>query len=698
MQRRRFLLFLAVLAGVLPLAADAKDPPADPYQWLEELQSERALAWIERQNERTHAVLADHPAFAEIQAHTLSVLEADDRLVVGRWRGDWIYDLWRDASHRRGIYRRARAAGFLAGEPVWEVLLDLDALAREEGRSWVWKGMALRHPDYERGLLRLSDGGADAVVVREFDIPSKRFVEDGFVLPEAKGRVGWIDEDHVFVATDFGPGTTTEAGYPRIVKRWKRGTPLTEARVVFEGDVRSVGVGARREHYGAKHLDWVEHGTSFYAAERYLLEGEAKRRIPIPETAEVHTYFEGHLLFELKQDQRLGERTYARGTVLSIPLDDLFASRTNYEVFFAPDERTSLTYVTRTRSAVLAVVMRDVRDELRRYTREDDGAWRGERIDFPGHGTTWLSNTDPERDVFMVTYSSFLRPPTLYRVDAATLEMSVIDEAPRRFDPEPYASRQLFATSKDGTRVPYFLVGPKDLAVTGANPTLLRGYGGFRIPQRPHYLGAMGRNWLDRGGVYALANIRGGGEYGPRWHEAARREGRPRAFEDFEAVAEDLIARKITAKDRLGIQGGSNGGLLVGACFTRRPDLFGAVVCQAPLLDMLRFRKLFAGASWVDEYGDPDDPADRAFLRAYSPYHNLAEDRAYPRVLFTTSTRDDRVHPGHARKMAARMAAMDHAMLYYENTEGGHAGAADARQRAYRSALVTTYLLTELAD
>ncbi len=402
------------------------------------------------------------------------------------------------------------------------------------------------------------------------------------------------------------------------------------------------------------------------------------------------------MLVELKRDWEVGGRAYRQGTVLSIQLEDLKAGKKTYAVFFEPDEKTSLTYITRTRSHVLAVVMQDVRDTLWRYSLEADGSWSREEITFPGHGTTWLSNTDPERDHFMVSHSSFLRPTTLYLVDATSLEKTIIDHAPERFDHTPYESRQFFATSKDGTRVPYFLVGPAKLEANGKNPTLLHGYGGFRIPQRPRYLGAMGRNWLDRGGVYVLANIRGGGEYGPRWHEAARREKRHKAFEDFEAVAEDLIARKITSPEHLGIRGGSNGGLLVGACFTRRPELFGAVVCRAPLLDMQRFPELLAGASWVAEYGDPAVPEDWAYLKAYSPYHNLSAEGKYPRVLFTTSTKDDRVHPGHARKMAARMAAMGHPVLFYENTEGGHAGAADSKQRAHATALVTTFLLTEL--
>ena len=695
------VLYLAAalfLAAACPLpAVQAGEAPEDPFLWLEEVEGEKALAWVEERNAESHAALTGHPAFARTEADTLAILEADDRLVVGRWRGDWMYDFWQDAAHPRGIYRRASVASYLAGKPVWDTVLDLDALAEKERKSWVWKGMALRRPDYGRGLLRLSDGGSDAVVVREFDLESRQFVDGGFELPEAKGGLGWIDDDTVFVDTDFGPGTLTDSGYPRVVKRWRRGKPLSEAEAIFEGRQSSVSVDAEREHYGEVDLDWVYHETTFYTAERYLLQGAELTHLDLPDTARIHTLFDGQLLVELKRDRTLGGTEYVQGTVLSIPLADLQAGKPTYSVFFAPTETTSLSYVTRTRSHVLAVVMEDVRDHLLRFRRED-GAWVREEIAFPGQGTLWLSNTDVERDRFMVSHESFLRPTTLYLVDAQTLEKTVVDQAPERFDAAPYASEQHFATSQDGTRVPYFLVGPKDLVKNGKNRTLLYGYGGFRIAQRPHYLGALGRNWLARGGVYVLANIRGGGEYGPRWHDAALKERRHKAFEDFEAIAEDLIARKITSPRHLGIQGGSNGGLLVGACFTRRPDLFGAVVCRAPLLDMRRFNHLLAGASWMAEYGNPDLPEDWAFLETYSPYHNLSAEKTYPRVLFTTSTRDDRVHPGHARKMVARMRSLGHPVLYYENTEGGHAGAVNARQRAHAAALVTTFLLTELAE
>ena len=685
---------LAACASLV-LAAIVGAQGTDPFLWLEEVHGERALAWVAKRNQASNAEFAKHPEFAKIQAETLAILEAKDRIESGRRHGEWLYGFWRDAKNRRGLWRRTRVADYLAAKPSWEVVLDVDALAKQEGKNWVFKGAALRYPDFGRALVRLSIGGSDAVVVREFDVASKSFVTDGFVLPEAKSRTGWIDEDRIFVATDFGPGTLTDSGYPRIVKRWKRGTPLASAELVFEGAQKSVSVSGYRSHYGRTKLDWLRHGTSFYTSELYLLDGGKKHRVEIPSSARVQTYFDGLLFVELRKPWKVGERAFKAGTVVTVSLTDLMAGKKNFEVFFTPDESTSLQGIQRTRSYLLVRTMKHVRDQLHRYHRED-GKWVAKEIAFEGLGTIGTSNVDVDHDDFFASYSSFLQPNTLFYVDAVSLERKVIQKAPQRFDPTRFVSAQLFTTSKDGTRIPYFVVMAKDLERDGKNPTLLYGYGGFRIPMRPRYLGATGKTWLERGGVYVVANIRGGGEYGPRWHDAALKANRPRAYEDFEAVAEDLIAKKITSPKHLGIRGGSNGGLLVGAAFTRRPDLYGAVVCSVPLLDMKRYNKLLAGASWMAEYGNPDVPEEWAFIKTYSPYHNVAKGKRYPRVLFTTSTRDDRVHPAHARKMVALMESMGHPVLYYENTEGGHAGAANAKQRAYATALTTSYLLNEL--
>ena len=688
---------LTFLIGLLVLAAAAVAQEAvDPNLWLEEVEGKKALDWVEKQNAVSKAKFTAHPAFKSIYDHTLSILNAKDRLVGGTQYGDYLYNFWRDASHPRGMYRRAPIASFLASKPQWEVLLDIDALAKNEGKNWVYKGMGLRHPDYERGLIRLSIGGSDAVAIREFDLTTRSFVEDGFKLPEAKGSMSWVDEDHVYVRTNFGEGTLTDSGYARIVKLWKRGTPLSASKTLHEGKQTSVSVGAWRSNYpGGEHLDFVYENTSFYKSDMWLREGDKLTRLDIPESCEIQLYFNDRIFLELKEDWKIGDKTYRQGAVISIPLADLKAGKQDYTVFFEPSETVSLQSIDRTKNYVIVQVMDNVRDRLFRYAHKD-GAWTKHEITFEGSGTIRASNIENDRDNFFVTYRSFLRPATLYSIDAGTLERKPLQQAPARFDSSGYESHQYFAKSKDGTSIPYFIVHAKNLQANGKNRTLLYGYGGFRNSMRPFYVSSIGKNWLERGGVYVLANIRGGGEFGPRWHAAALRENRHKAFEDFEAVAEDLIARKITSPSYLAIRGGSNGGLLVGACFTRRPELFGAVICQVPLLDMKRYNKLLAGASWMAEYGNPDVSEDWAFIRNYSPYHNVKKDKRYPRVLFTTSTRDDRVHPGHARKMVARMTAQGHPVYYYENTEGGHAGAANAKQRAFGAALAWVYLLEEL--
>ncbi len=697
MQRSAFLAVSALLLTLVGAYAHADERASDPFLWLEEVQGEKALAWVAKQNAASKAEFTKHPAFAEVEANTLSILEAKDRIVRGTRHGTWVYNFWRDAKNPRGLYRRATCVSYLAGKPVWDVLLDLDTLSKKEDKNWVFKGMELLRPAYELGLMRLSPGGSDAVVIREFNVETKSFVEGGFSLPEGKSSLDWIDADHVFVATNFGEGSMTDSGYARIIKRWTRGTPLTEAKLIFEGKKTSVSAGAGRSHYGDTNLDFVYHSTSFYTSDKYLLEGDKLTLLDLPDTATIHTYFDGLLFVELKKEWTLGGKTYAQGTLLTLPLDELKAGKKNVTVFLEPSANRSVQGVERTKSYVLVQVMEDVRDIIYRYQRKD-GAWVRTVIPFEGQGTSRTSSVDADHDTFFNTYASFLKPATLFYVDASTLGKQVVQQGPKRFDPAPFTSEQMFATSKDGTRVPYFVVRPKNLERNGKNRTLLYGYGGFRQSMRPFYMGAYGKNWLARGGVFVLSNIRGGGEYGPRWHGAALREKRHKAFEDFEAIAEDLIAKKITSPKYLGIRGGSNGGLLVGAAYTRRPDLYGAVICQVPLLDMRRYSKLLAGASWMAEYGDPDVPADWAFIKTYSPYHNLSADKKYPRVLFTTSTKDDRVHPGHARKMVALMQSMGHPVVYYENTEGGHAGAANAKQRAYASALGIAYLLTELGE
>ncbi|MFF4170583.1 prolyl oligopeptidase family protein [Streptomyces sp. NPDC001744] len=665
----------------------------DPYLWLEEVSGDAALAWVAERNAETAEALAADPGFAPLKERLREVLDAPDRIPYVTRRGPHLYNFWRDAGHVRGVWRRTTPEEYRKDAPAWEVLLDLDALAAEEGEKWVWDGAVVRRPDRDRALVRLSRDGGDAVVVREFDLAGRRFVRDGFHVPEAKTSIGWIDADTVFVGTDTGPGSLTDSGYPRTVRRWRRGTPLEESEQVFEGESGDVAVWGYRETTPGFEREFVGRSPDFFRSETYLLEpGGTPVRIDVPDDASVHAH-RRHLVVELRSEW-LGRPA---GSLLAFGFDAFLAGDRAHEVLFVPDARTALAGCSWTRHHLILRTMRDVSTRVEVLTPTAEGPWeRAPLAGVPPFSEADVVGTDPDvSDEYFLDVSGFLQPSTLHRGDVGG-DTEVLKQAPDRFDTTGLTVGQHFATSPDGTRVPYFVVGP-DHAVTGPGPTLLHGYGGFEISLTPSYGAVRGRAWLERGGTYVVANIRGGGEYGPDWHRAALRDARPRAFEDFAAVARDLVARGVTTPAMLGATGGSNGGLLMGATLTRSPELFGAIVAQVPLLDMTRFHKLLAGASWIAEYGDPDDGADLPHLRDLSPYHRIEADRTYPPVLLTTSTRDDRVHPGHARKTAARLRELGHPVLFHENTGGGHAGAGDNEQAAHNSALVHTFLWRHLA-
>jgi prolyl oligopeptidase len=697
------LLGLA-LAGLLPLTAIAQDNATeDPFLWLEEVDGESALEWVKTQNASTAERLKTDPLFDELYAQAKTTLNSASRLPAISQQGDWLYNFWRDAEHPRGVYRRTTLERFATDDPQWETVIDVDALAVEEGVQWVFRGMTCLPRQPEHCFVRLSRGGGDAAVTREFNSVTKTWVENGFYLPEAKGSLGWIDADTVFVATDFGPGSMTDSGYPRIVKRWSRGTPLENAVVVHEGAQASVSVGAFRGRSAGGDVDLVREGTSFWTSQWWQLEGGEKHALEVPATATYAGVFQGRLIFELKEDwERLGTR-YAQGAVLIADPEVLRGGDGEIDVMITPDDTTVVENVDTMDEAVLISVLDNVRGKLYRFVPGPEGGWTRERIAFPENGSLQVVSTDDETGNFFARFESFTTPPTLYYVAGGeTLPQDVKAQAPS-FDGSRYETQQHFATSADGTQVPYFVVMAKGTELNGKNPTHIFSYGGFRNALTPSYsgsyealYGAYGKLWLDRGGVFVLANIRGGGEFGPAWHAAALKENREKAFEDFEAIAEDLAARNITSPEHLGIEGRSNGGLLVGATMTRRPDLYGAVICGVPLLDMKRYHKLLAGASWMAEYGDPDKPEEWAYISNYSPYQNLREGVEYPATFFYTSTRDDRVHPGHARKMAAKMEAMGQEVWYYENLEGGHGGSSTNDQLAYRLALAYTHLWNQL--
>lgn len=677
----------------------------DPFLWLEDVTGERALAWVRERNAATEAELQADPRFEAARRAALEVLDSREQIPYVTRRGAWLYNFWRDAEHPRGLWRRCTLEEYRRAAPAWDTVLDLDALAAAEGENWVWGGAEVLGPAYRLALLSLSRGGADAAVVREFDIEARAFVEGGFTLPEAKTSVAWEDADHVLVGTDTGPGALTASGYPRQIRRWKRGTPAAEAPVVFEAEPDDVYAFASVDRTPGFERTVVGRATDFYNHRLWWLDGSALREIDKPSDAQV-SFWREHALIELRSDWVDGDNTWPRGSLLIGPADALLHGGRGWQPLFTPTERCSLAGFTLTRRTVLLTLLDDVKSRLVAVQRGPEG-WRETPLEAPSPGTlsagalhdSELGEDDPLAEAFLVNYTDFLTPDSLLLGDTRGPGFEVLKSRPAMFDTAGCRAEQRFATSADGTRVPYFVVWPKGAAAGGDHPTLLCGYGGFEVSRQPAYSATMLRNWVGHGGVYVLANLRGGGEYGPGWHQAAIREKKQKSYDDMAAIAEALVAAGITRPERLAIQGGSNGGLMVGAVMLQRPELFRAVVCQVPLLDMKRYHRLLAGASWMAEYGDPDLPEDWAFISRYSPYQRALELPAgtvLPRVLFTTSTRDDRVHPGHARKMAARLAALGHPVWYWENLEGGHGGAADNAQRAFMLAVENTFLWRQL--
>lgn len=683
-------LMIALAAATSATAAD------DPHQWLEGVEDDKALSWVKSLNDDAVDELSRSGDFKRIEASTRAILDSDDKIAFVDKMGDYYYNFWRDATHERGLWRRTTLAEYKKDEPQWETILDVDALAKAEGENWVFAGSNCLQPKYERCLISLSRGGADADVVREFDIPSKSFVKGGFELPEAKSQISWVSENEVLVGTDFGAGSMTSSGYARIAKRWQRGTPLSAASVVYEGKPDDVWVWAYSDLTPGFERQAILRGTTFYTNELYLLVDGKPVKIDKQDSAEATPYREW-MLINLREDWTVGGKTYPSGALLATKLDAFMKGERKFDVLFQPGERKSLAGFSPTRNHLILNELDNVKNRLYVLTYKD-GEWSREAMSgLPEFGTISASAVDSdESDAYFLTITDFLTPTTLYLGEIGKGAPEKIKSTPAFFDASNLQVSQHEAKSADGTLIPYFQVGPKNLALDGKNPTVLYGYGGFEVSMTPSYSAATGANWLTKGGVYVVANIRGGGEFGPKWHQSALKANRNKAYEDFIAVAEDLIARKITSTPHLGIQGGSNGGLLMGNMLTMRPDLFGAIVCQVPLLDMQRYHTLLAGASWMAEYGDPDKPEEWAFLQKYSPYHNVKADTKYPRTLFTTSTRDDRVHPGHARKMVAKMKEQGHDVLYYENMEGGHGGAANNAQRAFMTALAWTFFAREL--
>jgi len=698
---------------------------ADPYLWLEGITDDAALKWVEQHNEITANTLATEPGFEQAQQQILEVLDSDARIPFVVKHGDCYYNFWQDKQHERGIWRRTTLASYESEHPYWETVIDLDELSAAENTHWVWHGANFLGTSGRQVLISLSPGGADADVAREFDLVDKRFIpaaEGGFTRGVekggAKGGLDWVDADQVLVFTDEGPDTITKSDYPRFIKLWRRGTPLRDAQTLLSCSVDDLGVFGYAQTTPGYERIILQRSPTIFTSETFLvtetntnneqldadapaldLPGKKLTKIDIPDSAEAHFHREW-LLIELRDDWQLGNTTYLTGSLLAIRLDDFLAGNRDLTVLFEPTATTSLASCALTRNHLILNVLDDVKYRLYVLTPPATGnTWEINKVDDIAPLTTvavWAVDCDESDDIWLTT-TGYLTPSTLAlgTVTSSGISTKPLKRSPIFFNADNLIVAQHFAISDDGTRIPYFIVGPKEV-IEGTNsqpaPTLLYGYGGFEVALTPSYSGTAGRAWLERGGVYVVANIRGGGEYGPNWHKAATQEKRHKAYEDFAAVARDLIARGITTPQMLGIQGGSNGGLLTGNMLVKYPELFGAVVIQVPLLDMQRYSHLLAGASWIEEYGDPDDPEQWAWLQNYSPYHLVSRDQEYPPVLITTSTRDDRVHPGHARKMAAKLADLGADVTYYENTEGGHGGSATNQQSAYISALTWSFV------
>jgi prolyl oligopeptidase len=704
-------LWIALAAGITlvacshveqkPVAVTSNKPTAvveDPYLWLEETDSAKALDWVKARNAESVKTYGSSPEFEKTRDAILEVMDSDARIPYVSKMGEYYYNFWKDKTHPRGLWRRTTLAEYRKEHPQWETLVDVDALGKAEGVNWVWEGSDCLKPEYRHCIVSLSRGGADASLMREFDLKTKAFVKDGFALAEAKQEAGWIDADTLYVATDFGPGTMTKSSYPRIVKEWKRGTPLAEAKVVYEGKEDDLSIGAWRDHTKGYERDFVRRSIAFYNGETFLRGANGQlTKIDVPDDANMGVEREW-LTVELRSAWTVGGKTYPSGSLLAAKFGDFMAGKREFTVLFTPTETTSLAGASWTRHHLILNTMHDVVSQLEVLTPPAKAVagvdWKRAPLGgAPALSTISAHGIDSDAsDTYFLTVTGFLEPTTLYYGTLGQGEAKPLKHSPSFFDASKYTVQQNFTTSKDGTRVPYFVIAPKGLKLDGNNPTLLYGYGGFEVSLQPFYSGGIGRAWLSHGGVYVLANIRGGGEYGPRWHQAALKANRLRAYEDFAAVAEDLFAKKITSQPHLGAMGGSNGGLLMGNMLTLYPQLWSAIVCQVPLLDMKRYTHLSAGASWIAEYGDPDKPEEWAYIKTFSPYQNVEKGKKYPPVLFTTSTRDDRVGPHQARKMAARMLEYGDDISFYENIEGGHGAAADNKQAAFMSALGYEYL------
>ena len=698
--------FLGLLFMTIGSAANAQQaaPADDPYIWLEDVSGQRSMGWVNSHNARTQAVLEADPRYQRFYREALDIAQAKDRIPYGSFLGGQIYNFWQDADHVRGIWRRTSLASYASGKPEWETVLDLDALAAAEKANWVWKGAQCSRPLERRCLVNLSDGGEDAVTVREFDLAAKSFVKGGFLLPKGKQNASWQDQNTLLVSREWKPGELTESGYAYVVKRLKRGQPLSAATELFRGTKKDVSArpGVLRDAEN-RILPLIVEGSDFWHRKTFLVGARGVRRIAIPEKSQLVDMVEGRVIIQSQETWSPAKsgKDYPAGSLFSVDLAQLKANpaRLKPTLIYTPGPREALQDASAAKGALLVSILDNVRGRTLVFKPGPNGSWTRSDLALPDNSTVTVADVSSRSDQAFIAVTNFLTPPSLWLADASSGDVRQIMSQPAKFDASGLVAEQREAVSTDGTKIPYFLVHRKDMKLDGNNPTLLYAYGGFEASETPNYSATTGKLWLERGGVYALANIRGGGEFGPAWHEAGLGTKRQIIYDDFAAVAKDLITTKVTSPRRLGIRGGSNGGLLMGVQFVQHPDLWTAVDIEVPLLDMIRISKIAAGASWEGEYGSVEnDPAVRAFWDKTSPYQNLRKGVAYPEPFIFTTTKDDRVGPVHARKFAARMEEYGLPFYYYENTEGGHAAGANLKQAAHTSALEMVYLTRKLMD
>ena len=677
-----------------PVAAPPGQP-GDKYTWLEDVSGPRSTAWVQTENAKTDAVLKADPHYQSNFTTALAVEEDPHRLPLPILRGDDVYNQWRDASNPRGLLRKTTVADYGSADPHWQPVIDFDALGKAEGVGWVSKGLSCLYPNDQYCMVAISAGGEDATTEREFNLKTGKFVDGGFTLPHSKQDLAWEDRDTLLVDRDWGPGTVTNSGYAFVVKEWKRGTPLEQAKEIFRGQATDqVGSEARVLHDAQGHaVTLLRRGVTFFEEETYVRTSRGVERLAIPTKAEVSGLLDGRLLVHLHSDWDVNGHTLAQGSLVELKLADVMKDPANLHPtpVFTPTTQEFLQNAATTRDRLVVETLDHVQGRAYVYTPGANG-WTKKQLPLPANVSVSITTTNETDNRFFLRVTGFLTPPSEWLGDATTGTIAQVKSQPALFDASKDTVDQYEATSRDGTKVPYFVVHPKGMALDGSHPTLLTAYGGFEVSLTPSYSAVVGKLWLEKGNVYVLANIRGGGEFGPAWHEAGLMTHRQRIYDDFAAVGEDLIARKITSTPHLGIEGGSNGGLLMGVEMEQHPTLWHAVIIDVPLLDMLGFEHIAAGASWVGEYGSASIPEQRAFLATISPYNQLKPDVTYPQPLIFTTTKDDRVGPQHARKFAAKMEEYQKPFFYEEITEGGHGAGADLKQEAGTDALTYTYL------